>query len=100
MVHADGSERANRSEPADPLAEVERDERRQLRVCGEQAHGVNLDLGAGLLNGLSSVDPADMTVARFFVLGRCRPRTNWADVATMPMRRSCTASAGRRSLGE
>lgn len=52
----------NRSEPADPLVEVERDERRQLRVCGEQAHGVNLDLGAGLLNGLSTVDPADMTV--------------------------------------
>ena len=27
----------------------------------------NLDLGAGLLNGLSTVDPADMDVARFFV---------------------------------
>ena len=70
------SRTANRSEPADPLAEVERDERRQLRVCGEQAHGVNLDLGASLLNGQSTVDPADMTVARFFVLGRYRPRTN------------------------
>ena len=67
------SRNAKRSEPADPLAEAERDERRQLRVCGEQAHGVNLDLGAELLNGLSTVDPADMTVARFFVLGRYRP---------------------------
>jgi hypothetical protein len=57
------------TEPDDPLAEAERDERRELRVCGEQAHGVNLDLGAGLLNGLSTVDPADMTVARLFVYG-------------------------------
>ena len=63
------SRTATRSEPADPLAEAERDERRQLRVCGEEAHGVNLDLGAGLLNGLATVDPADMTVARFFVYG-------------------------------
>jgi len=63
------SRTANRSAPADPLADAERDERRQLRVCGEEAHGVNLDLGAGLLNGLATVDPADMTVARFFVYG-------------------------------
>jgi hypothetical protein len=30
---------------------------------------VNLDLGASLLTGLSTVDPADMAVARFFVYG-------------------------------
>jgi hypothetical protein len=53
---------AKRSQAADPLAQAERDEPRQLRVCGDQAHGVNLDLGASLLNGLSTVDPADMTV--------------------------------------
>ena len=87
------SRTANRSEPADPLAEAERDERRHLRVCGEEAHGVNLDLGAGLLNGLATVDPADMTVARFFVLGRCRPRTNWADLVAMPT--GCPRSLAR-----
>ena len=30
---------------------------------------MNLDLGASLLTGLSTVDPADMAVARFFVYG-------------------------------
>jgi hypothetical protein len=69
------SRSARSGEPADPLAEAERDERRQLRVCGEQAHGVNLDLGAGLLSGLSTVDPADMNVARFYVLCRARHST-------------------------
>ena len=64
------------TEPADSLAEAERDERRELRICGEQAHGVNLDLGAGLLNGLSTVDPSDITVARLFVLCGLR---NYAD---------------------
>ena len=78
--------KTKRTEPADPLAEAERDERREIRVCGEQAHGVNLDLGAGLLNGLSTVDPADMTVARLFVLCRRRHRTNYADVSAMPSR--------------
>jgi hypothetical protein len=63
------SRNTTRSEPTDPLAEAERDERRQLRVCGEQAHGVNLDVGTSLLTGLSAVDPADMTVARFFAYG-------------------------------
>ena len=54
---------------ADPFAEAEREERAQLRIAAEQAHGVNLDVGAGLLNGLAAVDPADLTVARFFVYG-------------------------------
>jgi len=38
-----------------------------MRELSDQAHGVNLDVGAGLLTGLSTVDPADATVARFFV---------------------------------
>jgi hypothetical protein len=53
--------------PASPGAEARRDEQRAIREIAETAHGVNLDLGAGLLTGLSTVDPADMTVARFFV---------------------------------
>ena len=90
------SRNATRTKPADPLAEAERAERRQLRVCGEQAHGVNLDLGAALLTGLSTVDPADMSVARFFVLGRHRPSVNWAEAATMPRCRSRSGSPGSR----
>jgi hypothetical protein len=38
-----------------------------MRAIAEQAHGANLDLGTGLMNGLATVDPADMAVARFFV---------------------------------
>jgi ParB/RepB/Spo0J family partition protein len=52
----------------DPQAEARRGEQRQLRELARQAHGVNLDLGAGLMTGLSTVDPSDMAVARFFVL--------------------------------
>jgi hypothetical protein len=53
--------------PADPAAEVEREHRARMRELSDQAHGVNLDVGAGLLTGLSTVDPADLGVARFFV---------------------------------
>jgi hypothetical protein len=55
--------------PANPGAEALREEQRAIREIAEHAHGVNLDLGAGLLTGLSTVDPADMAVARFFVYG-------------------------------
>jgi hypothetical protein len=48
--------------PADPAAEVEREHRRRMRELSDQAHGVNLDVGAGLLNGLSTVDPTDVNV--------------------------------------
>jgi ParB/RepB/Spo0J family partition protein len=54
--------RATAELPADPGAEARRDEQRALRGIAETAHGVNLDLGAGLLTGLSTVDPADMAV--------------------------------------
>jgi ParB/RepB/Spo0J family partition protein len=52
--------------PADPAAEAKRDRDRKLRGLADRAHGVNLELGAALINGLSVVDPTDMTVARFF----------------------------------
>jgi hypothetical protein len=55
--------------PVDPAAQARRDEQRAVRAIAERAHGVNLDIGAGLLNGLATVDPSDMTVARFFALG-------------------------------
>jgi hypothetical protein len=52
--------------PENPAADAERQRDRQLRDLADQAHGVSLDLGFDLLNGLSSVDPLDMNVARFF----------------------------------
>jgi hypothetical protein len=39
----------------------------QLCELTDQAHGANLDLGRALVHGLATVDPADVTVARFFV---------------------------------
>ncbi len=57
----------NGSAPADPAKDTEREHRGRMRELADQAHGVNLDVGAGLLTGLSTVDPADVTVARFFV---------------------------------
>ncbi|MFZ0381464.1 MAG: hypothetical protein WCD11_05695 [Solirubrobacteraceae bacterium] len=76
--------------PADPLEEARREESCQLREIAERAHGVNLDLGASLRNGLATVDPASMDVARFFVLCGRPHSTNWADLVAMP-----TGCAGR-----
>ncbi len=53
--------------PAGRAAELRREHGRELRRLAAQAHGANLDLGWALRNGLSTVDPADMSVARFFV---------------------------------
>jgi ParB/RepB/Spo0J family partition protein len=59
--------------PADPLSAARRERDRQLRELADQAHGANLDLGAALLTGLSTVDPADIDVARFFVYALLGP---------------------------
>jgi len=61
--------RSRGGESADPLAAARSEHQRALRELGEQAHGVNLDLGASLLTGLAHVDPADITVARLLVYG-------------------------------
>jgi hypothetical protein len=53
--------------PVDPEAEARRERGRELHAIAEQAHGANLDLGWGLMNGLATVDPADTAVAKFFV---------------------------------
>jgi len=50
----------------DPAAEPKREHRHQMRQFAAQAHGVNIDLGWSLRKGLGTVDPSDMTVARFF----------------------------------
>ena len=92
--------------PVDPVAEAHRERDRQLRELAEQAHGVNLDLGDSLMNNLSTVDPASMGVARFFILGRHRPKparpTSRLCRCAAPsrlqrVRRSCGASGRRHS---
>jgi hypothetical protein len=69
------TDRAN-PRPADPLQRASRERDRQLRELADQAHGTNLDLGAALITGLSTVDPADINDARFFVLCGRPHRTN------------------------
>ena len=61
--------RGGADESADPVAAARSEHQRALREVGEQAHGVNLDLGASLLTGLAYVDPADINVARMLVYG-------------------------------
>lgn len=58
---------AGTADPVDPAKEVNREHGRRMRQLAEQGHNVNTDLGWSLRNGLSVVDPADMTVAKFFV---------------------------------
>jgi hypothetical protein len=66
--------------PADPVTVAKRERDTQLRELTDQAHGANVDLGHSLVHNLSSVDPTDIDVTRFFVL--CGPphSTNYADV--------------------
>jgi len=62
-----------RDQPIDPLAAAARERDQALRELTDQAHGANLDLGHALLDGLSVVDPADLSVARFFVYAMLGP---------------------------
>ena len=59
--------------PIDPEAEARREHGRRMRQLAEQAHGVNADLGRSLMNGLATVDPASMDVARLMVYGLLGP---------------------------
>ena len=71
----------------DPVDQAKRERDQRLRSLGDEAHGVNLDLGTSLLKGLSCVDPKSVDVARFFVLCGCPHRTELrADVVAMPTR--------------
>jgi ParB/RepB/Spo0J family partition protein len=60
--------RRNGSQPEDPVEDARREHGRRVRELAEQAHGANLDLGWGLMNNLATVDPTDISVAKFFVL--------------------------------
>jgi hypothetical protein len=79
--------------PADPVTMAKRERDAQLRELTDQAHGANLDLGHALLHNLTTVDPSDTNVAKFFVLCGRRHRTSYADCVTMP---TCRAPCARR----
>src|SRR5512132_3861693 len=53
--------------PADPITQAKRERDAQLRELTDQAHGANTDLGHALVHNLTTVDPTDITVAKFFV---------------------------------
>lgn len=52
---------------ADPMTLAKRARDAQLRELTDQAHAANIDLGHALVLNLTSVDPTDLDVARFFV---------------------------------
>ena len=54
-------------EPADPVTVAKRERDAQLRELTDEAHGANTDLGHALIHNLTTVDPTDITVAKFFV---------------------------------
>jgi hypothetical protein len=80
--------------PADPVTVAKRERDAQLRELTDQAHTANTDFGHALVHNLSSVDPTDIDVARFFVLCGCRHRTNYADRLTMRISRCRTRGNG------
>jgi hypothetical protein len=67
-----------------------------LRELSDQAHGANLDLGHALIHDLTSVDPANIDVARFFALCGRRHSANYADRLTMRISRWRTREDRRR----
>jgi ParB/RepB/Spo0J family partition protein len=71
--------------PAEPVTVARRERDAQLRELTDQAHGANLDLGHALVHNLTTVDPSEVDVARFFVLCGRPHRTNYADGSAMPM---------------
>jgi ParB/RepB/Spo0J family partition protein len=55
------------NEPADPVTVAKRERDAQLRELTDQAYGANTDLGHALIHNLTTVDPTDINVAKFFV---------------------------------
>jgi hypothetical protein len=80
--------------PADPVTLAKRERDAQLRELTDQAHGANSDLGHALVHNLAVVDPADMDVARAFVLCGHPQKTNYADRLTMRISRCRTRGNG------
>ncbi|MGH2799765.1 MAG: ParB/RepB/Spo0J family partition protein [Thermoleophilaceae bacterium] len=58
-----------------PREDADAEHRAQQREFTRRAHNVNLDLGAALLDGLATVDPDNMDVARFLAYGLLGPES-------------------------
>jgi hypothetical protein len=58
---------------ADSQADARREHGRKMRQLAEQAHGANADLGRSLINGLATVDPASIDIARLLVYSLLGP---------------------------
>jgi ParB/RepB/Spo0J family partition protein len=64
--------------PTDPITLAKRERDAQLRELTDQAQSANTDLGHALIHNLTTVDPTDITVAKFFayaVLGADHDRS-------------------------
>ena len=68
--------RARRPTPSTPREQADAEHRAQAREFARRAHLVNLDVGAALLDGLATVDPASIDVARFFAFGLLGPESS------------------------
>ena len=97
-----------------PREDADAEHRAQTREFTRRAHAVNLDLGTALLDGLATVDPASMDVARFLAYGLLGPESThylgtgdhvartiaangrWLPRAAAGARRPAAARPGRR----
>lgn len=61
--------RTSAREERSPEQTLESEHRTAMRELTRRAHATNLDLGAALVNGLATVKPDDIDVARFFAYG-------------------------------
>lgn len=59
----------DKPDPDDERTTLEKKHRAEMRQLAATAHSANLDLGNTLRSGLTTVDPDDINVARFFVYG-------------------------------
>lgn len=82
-----------------PREQLDTEHRAELREHATRAHGVNLDLGAALLDRLATVDPASMDVARFYCFGLLGPDTS-SYLGTADHRARTIAANGIRLLLE
>jgi hypothetical protein len=55
--------------------QADAEHRAQQREFARRAHAVNIDLGAALLDGLATVDPSRLDVARFFAYALLGPES-------------------------
>jgi ParB/RepB/Spo0J family partition protein len=65
----DATTKTEKPDPDDERTTLEKKHRAEIRQLAATAHSANLDLGNTLRSGLTTVDPDDINVARFFVYG-------------------------------